>query len=73
MAGTVTGMDFAPNPAQEIRDEMGLGGHCAACGHPRRERDPLAMAADGYRVHVSHLITPGDGYYGVPFESGAAA
>ena len=63
---------FAPNPAQVIRDEMGLGDCCAACGHPRRERNPLVMAADGYRVHVLHLITEGDGYYGVPYEQAAA-
>ena len=64
---------FPPNPAQEIRDELGLGHTCSACGHPGTERDPLVMAADGYRVHISHLITEGDGYYGVPFASEVAA
>lgn len=64
---------FAPNPAQEIRDEYGLGRCCSACGHPERERDMLVMAADGYRIHVSHLITPGDKYYGVPFAREVAA
>ena len=56
-----------PNEAQQIRDACGLGTACAACGHPEAPRNPLVLAADGYRVHVSHVITPGDGYYGEPF------
>ena len=63
---------MTPNPAQQYRDEHGLGRTCAACGHPEG-RNLLVLAADGYRIHVSHLITPGDGYYGVPFERNAAA
>ncbi len=56
-----------PNAAQRIRDERGLGSSCAACGHPQSPRNRLVLAADGYRVHVSHIITPGDGYYGAVF------
>ena len=58
---------IAPNAAQQIRDDSGLGSTCAACGHLARDRNPLVIAADGYRIHVAHLLTFGDGYYGVPF------
>lgn len=58
---------ITPNTAQQIRDERGLGSSCAACGHPATGRDPLALASDGYRVHVSHMTDPASGYYGEPF------
>jgi hypothetical protein len=58
---------IVPNEAQKVRDTCGLATYCAACGHPETARNPLVLAGDGYRVHVAHVITPGDGYYGVPF------
>lgn len=58
---------IAPNAEQRARDENGLRETCSACGGPEVTRDPLVIAADGYRVHVSHVITPGDGYYGAVF------
>jgi hypothetical protein len=58
---------ITPNDAQQIRDACGLGSSCAACGHPETGRDPLVLACDGYRVHVSHMIDPASGYYGEPF------
>ncbi len=58
---------ITPNEAQEIRDASGLGMSCAACGHPETGRNPLVLAFDGYRVHVSHVTEPGNGYYGTPF------
>ena len=58
---------IAPNPAQEIRDSCHLRSCCAACGHRETARDPLILAGDGYRVHVSHLLDPASGYYGMPF------
>jgi hypothetical protein len=62
-----------PNDAQRIRDGCHLRRFCAACGHPETRRDPLVLAADGYRVHLySHILTRGDGYYGVPFAKEAA-
>jgi hypothetical protein len=61
------------NPQQQERDQRGQREVCAACGRDGAERDPLVIAADGYRVHVSHVIDPADGYYGVPFAAGAAA
>ena len=62
---------ITPNAAQRIRDDRGLGASCAACGHPETARNPLVLAADGYRVHVSHVTTFGDSYYGVPFTDDA--
>lgn len=58
---------ITPNEAQQIRDDSGLGTSCAACGHPGTARNPLVLAADGYRVHVSHVLDPASGYYGEPF------
>jgi hypothetical protein len=62
-----------PNPAQEIRDACELRDCCAACGHKASERDPLVLAGDGYRVHVSHVLDPASGYYGMPFAQEAVA
>lgn len=60
-------MTISPNDAQLIRDACDLARHCAACGHPEAPRNPLVLAADGYRVHVSHTFDPDDGYYGAEF------
>ena len=60
-------MTIAPNDAQQIRDACDLARHCAACGHPEAPRNPLVLAEDGYRVHVSHVLDPDDGYYGEAF------
>lgn len=62
-----------PNPQQEARDRGGLRDSCAACGRDGTERDPLVLAGDGYRVHLSHVISEGDGYFGVPFAAAGAA
>jgi hypothetical protein len=62
-----------PNPQQEERDRRGLNGTCSACGHPGAERDPLVIAGDGYRVHLSHVLDERDGYFGVPFAAAGAA
>ncbi len=62
-----------PNPQQEARDRAGLRGTCAACGRQETARDPLVLAGDGYRVHVSHVLDERDGYYGVPFTAAGAA
>ena len=65
---------IALNPRQEERDPAGLGDTCSACGHPAAERDPLVIACDGFRVHLSHVISEtGSGYYGEPFASAGAA
>lgn len=63
---------ITPNDAQQIRDRCELRSCCAACGHRETDRDPLVLAGDGYRVHVSHLTERGGGYYGMPFEREAA-
>lgn len=64
---------ITPNPAQQIRDRCDLRSCCAACGHRESDRNPLVLAADGYRVHVSHLADPASGYYGEPFTAEGAA
>lgn len=52
------------NDAQRARDAAGLAGVCAACGHEESVFEPLVVAADGYRVHLAHVLTKGDGYFG---------
>ncbi len=59
---------FNLNIWQQARDRDGRGNVCAACDRDGTSRDPLVLAADGYRVHVSHAIAEtGGGYYGEPF------
>lgn len=55
------------NDVQQARDEAGFAGTCAACGNTASPSDPLVIADDGYRVHLSHVITEGNGYYGAGF------
>jgi hypothetical protein len=62
---------IAPNPQQQERDACGQRDICAACGLAAEPRNPLVIAADGYRVHVKHVNEQGDGYWGVPFGSAA--
>lgn len=62
-----------PNPQQEARDRAGLRDSCAACGRAGTAPDPLVLAGDGYRVHVSHVLDEHDGYFGVPFAAAGAA
>lgn len=40
---------------------------CSACGQPETPRNPLVLAADGYRIHVAHIFDPDSGYYGAAF------
>jgi hypothetical protein len=47
------------------------GNACAACGHQGTGADPLVLA-DGHRIHVSHVLDAGSGFYGVPFQAVAA-
>ncbi len=46
--------------------------HCQACGHLASPTDPLVTTADqdAYLIHRSHVITPGDGFFGTPTDSG---
>ena len=44
---------------------------CQACGNPGTEADPLVLA-EGWRVHLSHVLDPGDGFYGSVFQAVAA-
>ena len=60
-----------PNEAQQLRDSCELRHSCAACGHRETPRNPLVLAGDGYRVHVTHVNERGGGYYGVPFQGAA--
>lgn len=63
-----------PNRQQQERDRIGLRDSCAACGRDGTVRDPLVLAGDGYRVHVSHVLSEtGGGYYGFPFAAPGAA
>ena len=55
------------NDVQQARDVAGLSGVCAACGHEESPFTPLVIADDGYRVHLSHLVTEGNGYFGAGF------
>jgi hypothetical protein len=64
---------ITPNEAQQRRDACDLRSSCAACGHRETDRNPLVLAADGYRVHVTHVNEPGNGYYGMPFASEGVA
>ena len=64
---------ITPNDAQQIRDACDLRSCCAACGHQEAERNPLVLAEDGYRVHLSHTLDPASGYYGLVFTWGKVA
>jgi len=63
---------ITPNPAQQIRDACDLRTCCAACGHKETSRDPLVLAEDGYRIHYSHTLERGGGYFGAVFAREAA-
>jgi hypothetical protein len=52
------------NTTQQARDHKGQRNTCAACGHPGTASDPLVLATDGYRVHLSDTTNPRSGYYG---------
>ena len=64
---------IALNRQQEERDQCGQRDICAACGQVASGRDPLVIAFDGYRVHLSHVLDPASGYYGEPFAAEGAA
>jgi hypothetical protein len=65
---TIIAAGIRPNEAQRVRDACDLRTACAACGHQETPRNPLVLAGDGYRVHVSHVLDPASGLYGVPFQ-----
>lgn len=44
---------------------------CAACGHLETAADPLVLA-EGFRVHLSHVLDPADGFYGAVFQAVAS-
>jgi hypothetical protein len=56
---------------QQQRDNAGLGDVCGACGHPFTTANPAVLTrrtADhegGSRIHRSHTLDPGDGFYGM--------
>jgi hypothetical protein len=61
---------FKPNEAQQLRDACELRYFCSACGHRETGRNPLVLAASGYRVHLAHITTEvGGGYYGMAYAS----
>lgn len=45
---------------------------CGACGHPARPTDPIVTTADddAFRIHRSHAVTPGNGFFGTPTDEG---
>ncbi|MGW1021934.1 hypothetical protein [Streptomyces niveus] len=46
--------------------------HCKACGHRSKLSDPIVTTADddAFRIHRSHVTTPGDGFFGTPTDDG---
>lgn len=49
---------------QQERDHSGQRNVCAADGREGTADDPLVVADDGMRVHVSDTTDPSNGYFG---------
>lgn len=59
---------------QQQRDRAGLRNACCACGHAFTTANPAVLTArtadheGGARIHRSHTLDPGDGFYGMQQE-----
>lgn len=68
-------MDRAATPWERWATEGGPERErCSACGHPAHPTDPIVTTADddGFRIHRSHVTTPGDGFFGTPTDEGVS-
>lgn len=44
---------------------------CQACGNPETGSDPIVLA-EGWQVHLSHVLDEDSGFYGSVFQAVAA-